>query len=314
MMFFDWGSMARRFQTLHPWMIAGMVLLLGAGCTLVTSLSGFSGGAEDADAGGPVEGGAPEAAPRTDAAMQTKDGAPAPSTAAAVYRAAVMADQPIAYYRFGDQGSGAFLKDEVDQVYVAVTTGTRELGVPGIFADGSDTALRLTNGSIPIDSPAGNGTLDFPGVAPFTMELWVKPTALSGEFARNMDQTPAFTNKTGLTFGFYGDAHVRGERWIDGEIWMYAETPTHDSAQKIPTDRFHHIALVFSGTTMQVFVDGTTGEGGPTRPDPAGGMPLNSVPFVAGQNLNAVVDELAFYDKALTAVQVAKHIAAAQPK
>ena len=159
-----------------------------ASCGLVESLGGLTGdaGPDDpgrtqpvargttpsADAGetsSPADGAVGEAAP--DAAVDSagQHGRPVdspPEGPTSVYRAAVLSDTPLAYWRLGE-ASGTVAHDETGNGHDGRTPGRRQLGVAGALTGNPDTALHLDGTSCVVDV---GEDFDFAGQAPFTLE------------------------------------------------------------------------------------------------------------------------------------------------
>ena len=81
------------------------------------------------------------------------------------YAKAVLADEPLAYFRLGEGVGRVEAINLVDDAHPGVYDETVKLGVPGAISGDPDTAAQF--GDI----------LGFSGRAPFTMEAWVKPNA-----------------------------------------------------------------------------------------------------------------------------------------
>lgn len=175
------------------------------------------------------------------------------------------------------------------------TTGT--LGEPGVVDDG-DTAWR------------GRGVLH-PGVddrplrgPASTVELWVRtgerPAAredLLFDGVRSIYDEPLAAVRVALT-----DGHVEA---------VITPTRTAEVSLKapdaLPTDSWHHIAFTRDGVTTRLYVDGVQ-VAQAADPDTAGGNPS---PYWAFGSSNypptGALDELALYDRALSAETVLAH-------
>src|SRR4051812_34825637 len=111
-----------------------MVSFSGA-CSLLTDLSGFSGG--PVDAGPPI---AMEAGSDAEAGAPLDAGVDAPPDAGSAYAAAVLADGPIAYLRLGDPMGGTAADATGHGNSGTLGTG-HTFGVPGALANDPNTAL-----------------------------------------------------------------------------------------------------------------------------------------------------------------------------
>jgi len=265
---------------------------LGA-CTLTTSLEGLTGG-HDA--------GALDAA-RSDAARGPADasaeggGDPTPSA----YRATIIGDGPVAYYRLSDTGNVA--KDEISG-HNGTVIGTLSHG-PGAIAGDSDGALVGT----------GQGWIDIAQIYPFTgnatysIEAWVAPqqsSTLTGVLSRNI-ATPGNPPVDGYSLysGNGALSPIMG-RWL---------TNNQESASGpgLTPGTFAHVVGTYDGMTLRVYVNGVlVGNGSSTQMLSA---PSTDLAIAATRNgtygyFVGSLDEIALYDKVLPIERIAAHYAA----
>lgn len=274
--------------------IAACAAAVVAACTLVTSLDGLS------------EGAAPGVADAKDERGFVGDGSVDERSDGAIatsrYATAVLADKPILYYRFGEKG-GAPARDEVTGATTAYPVSGGKLGVAGALAGDPDTAIAL-DGSFKLKLAQ---RVDFQGVTPFSVEVWLSPTttATGGGFIVDHEAWDGrrgwLLSANSVRFGF--------ERWFDGgSSSIGVEQPAVDG-------EWHHVIMSFDGTTQRLYIDGlrrTTG----MRPVP---LVVIGVPWtVGGQNcaqcsgngFTGSVDELAIYGSALSEERIAAHFGA----
>ena len=110
--------------------------------------------------------------PMEGGALRSQDARPSP--AANLYRATVLADGPISYWRLGE-ASGTTAADELG-VHAGAYVGAPALGVPGALASDANTAVGL-NGISQSVSIAGSSAFRFSGTAAFSAEVWFKHVA-----------------------------------------------------------------------------------------------------------------------------------------
>jgi hypothetical protein len=232
----------------------------------------------------------------TDAAGPEEAGADAGS----VYAAAVMADRPALYARFGERSGPSAVEaaGHHDGTYPA--TGVT-LGVAGALTGDVDTAIELVGGAA-IRFPDG---VDFAGNGPFSVEVWMRrDPSLPDAFILDHETYP----RTGWSL-FASGSSIFFERWGKGEH------PVAAANQAVPDQAWHYLAATYDGQTMKLYVDGALGEAKPASNAIAavtGGW------SVGGQNcecqsnfLAGGLDELAVYDHALEPSQIAAHYQAA---
>jgi hypothetical protein len=200
----------------------------------------------------------------------------------------VAADQPVGYWRLGDaSGTVASAVAGPAGRYL----GGFGLGSPGVVT--GNTAVRLlgVNGYISVPDAPALDTADA-----FTLEAWVKRTTIGtsqGLFA-----------KGAKSYQVYFDASnqlVLRDTGI-GEI-------ARTTVGLTDTASFHHIALTKSAATVKLYFDGVDRTG-----TVANRALLNTADALLIGNgagyLNGTIDEVAVYNRALTAARIAAHIAA----
>ena len=155
--------------------VAAMTIVTGLGaCSLTTSLDGLSNG-DVVETPGGSDATSPDAATSDvaiDTATDTGTNADAEAGAAG-YRAVVLADAPLAYYRLDDQGTTA--KDETgahDGVYMGAPTHAS-----GAIAGDANKAAVFDGSSDYVDV---GDVLPFLATAPFTIEAWASPASTTG--------------------------------------------------------------------------------------------------------------------------------------
>ncbi len=268
-------------------------------CALTTDLDELSGTPNGgADAGGATssEGGAVlDAARGTDAN---------PSTS---YAAEVLADTPVAYYRFEDSADAETAKDEVGNRTAAVITQSAKgvlFGEPGAVGNG-----------VTLDSSSSfdiGDVFDFSGKAPFTLELWVKPKATDG--GGDLIIKRPNSRPDGYLFGL-----------TDGKPSFFAMSSapiTPDTRVSLGADAETQLPLAFTHLVVTVayrfqkgnatlYVNGVASPiGGYDSP---GDMPDTDAHLLMGRYFDGTLDEVAIYDKALAPERILAHYNAGKP-
>lgn len=270
-----------------------LVVFLPA-CSLLTPLDGFS------EVSAPV----PDAALASEDGGIDADGAPPSGDGAApsAYAAAVMADAPLAYLRFGEAAPPA-ARDETGRMTGTYSLVGVKLGAPGALSNDPDTAVEL-DGSGQITMPPG---AEFAGNAPYTVEIWVKQALSSSPIAFLVDHESWSGERRGWMLGA-GTVQLFVER--------YASSTANHSRSVQPLDtEWHHVAAVYDGARHLVYVDGALGVVSDAL---ALAIPAISMPWsighqncaCTGNSFVGILDELAIYDKALPASRVAAHFKA----
>jgi hypothetical protein len=278
----------------------GLVLVLGAlaassGCSLLTNFDGFGGGSSDSGT----------TAPGRDAAAMDVGATGAPDTGpASGYPAAVLADGPLAYWRLGEPSGSRTCVDQSGHGHDATVIGTVTLGVPGALTNDSNTAVQFDGMSGSID--AGD-ILDAPSPAPFSWEVWVKPTSIGAFrdfFSRITYDTKGNPVAGTYMFAWQGAGMNLGfERWVGGAAVMAVDTPGLTAGAWA-----HLVGTVDASGTGVVFINGVQAGTAGTM---GGTVPATAAHILFGASLPCVLDEIAIYDHALSAQSVAAHWAAA---
>lgn len=292
------------------WDARRLLFLLGpaalAGSACIVSVDGLSGGAfPDTDAS-PVEGsstadGSSRDADASDAAdaVVPKDGAVS-SDAASMYRAIVVADAPLAYFRL-DEASGTTAMDSSGFGNHSPYSAGFTFGAAGAIVHDPDTAVTLdgAGGCVAMNSNFGN----FSGTNPFTLEVWAKPSMLDAIYrmAFSREAYVGTGHQAMFLFARGGDA-LGFQRIVDDTLVQILVSP--------PTlNVFSHIVATYDGAELALYVNGV--EVGRT-PDARSMPPISAPLYVGCGGVNAhgftgVLDEAAIYNKALPATVVGMH-------
>ncbi len=223
--------------------------------------------------------------------------------ASTAYAAAVLADGPILYLRLDDQDSAARDSSPAqnDGIYLG---GVTHLATGALDEDSGAASFDGDNDEIGLnDSPALRLNGDF------TIELWVRaaPTELA---------YPGVVRKGDPSFGGTGYLiYYRGTNINN----MVFKRDGHDDlcADMTPlsVDRFHHYAVVHRKVdkTLTWYADGEE-DTAYTDIDFSVDEDDGDISFARGDSFGAeALDEIAFYDRALTREQLLAHLDAAHP-
>ncbi len=247
-----------------------------------------------------------DAAPTDADAGVTKPDAPVdapPDAPSSVYRTAVLADTPLAYWRLGEK-SGTVAHDETGHGYDGTYTGTYTLGTPGPLAGDPDTAVTLDGVTGQVDV---GDNFDFTGQVPFSFEAWVKPAVIDNEY-RHVVTKMAFNGLGNPQVGTYvileqGSTILGFERWQAGATELTVETASFPAAGS-----WAHVVATYDGSVGDLYVDGAVVQASAS----SGGVTASGVHMLWGNLLQGVIDEIVVYDQALPAARVAAHYQAAQ--
>ena len=270
--------------------IGSAAALLVASCTLLTDTDGIAGieSARGVDASrlqDAIERDAPD--PRV-----VEGGADAPVVNK--YRNAILADAPLAYFPF-DEPSGAPLATDVVGAKVAAVFDTGvTFGAPGIVgsAVGFGGTGYLKAGDV----------LDWIGDAPVTIEFWIKVTPTSANDQLVLQKRAGDdSGLSGFVFYIHGVPPI-----IQLEAWRVSGT--RSAWMTLPDAGFVHVVYTYDpdgGPHLYTNAVQTS-----TAYPGSGGAPDTSAPLRIGEQVVGFIDELAFYDHAISPERVAAHYGA----
>jgi hypothetical protein len=233
------------------------------------------------------------------------DGAPT-----SPYRALVLADAPLAYWRMG-ASSGTTVADETGRGNDLLLEGTVTLGAPGALRGDDDAAIHF-DGTTTSAHARDARAFDFTARHPFTLEAWGRRAIGTDPYQQ-------------LFAGYAGaDVASRNGYLLQNDLnstqtsfyWYGATTAVRASAATLPLDQWSHCVATFDGTSMRLYVDDVAGSSVDVQ---IGELTSHSTPFVVGgspyntSRWSGDLDEVAVYDHALSVEQIAAHHAAALP-
>ena len=249
------------------------------------------------------------------------------------YAQVVVADDPVGYWRLNEPDGSGTATDAVGSFDATYTpgSGTITFGVPTGIPHETDTAVTLTNS--PTSTAAGATVripyaLELNPFGSFSVECWLQPSrkAIDG----NDYRTPISSQRTGdgpIGWHVYQDPS-------DTFIWVlwnghWSQTWVNASMTPVVANNWYHLVLTYDGTTFVIYVNGTAA-GSATDPGfvQVGNRPAgdNPGPYAytydgAGETVfgwradsdwklyAGAIDDVAIFNKALTAEQVKLHYA-----
>jgi hypothetical protein len=258
---------------------AAMVLFAAGGtsaCSVLTSFDGFGG---DPGASGVL-------------------GGSSSGGAASRYRAAILADKPLAYWRFGE-ASGATATDETGNGNAATIGSGVAWGATGALLNEANTAVGLVGAQ---GLQIGNGGFNFPGTDAFSLEGWVTlsapPDANSRHlYMKNDDKNPAGRQAYGMYLQA-GDG-LAFERYVNSGL-RRLEAP----APSVNT--WTYFVATYNGTGLALYVNAVFVA---NISDTRSQLPIPNPEYLGcdsftNPSVEGALDEFAVYDYALTQNQV----------
>lgn len=250
-----------------------------------------------------LAGGSLAAAQSTPPAEQQQ--APQPAQDSAYSNAVRATAGLVGYWRLGETDGDRAI-DSSGQGRDGAYAAAAEQGAQGLITADPNLAVRLSG------KPEGwvdaGDTLDFAGLAPFTVEAWIGPGPFAAPYPRLVQKEGADLTSRRQGWLLYlskETGRIGFERWRDGEADVVI-TP-----DALPIDTVTHVVAVYNGETMRLYIDGKAVSEGPSRRE------LTDTPFTFrigarsdGANpYYGIVDEVAVYEVALDDATIAAHYA-----
>jgi hypothetical protein len=230
------------------------------------------------------------------------------------YPQAVLKDRPSSYWRLGET-SGTLAAD-VAGFNDATYTGPLTLGQEGAISGDPNTAVLFSASGSAAEAPY---TPTLNPTTPFSVEFFAKPSQ-SGQIQRcvigsqNRDVgRSGYAIYQGLNGNFW-EVHMGDASTV--QIWLYGKDP-------VVAGQWYHVVLVYTpaDTTAaaRIYVNGLDNTDY-VNSDLAGNfLANNSKPFDIGSRMglgvpyNGTVDEVAWYNYALSPAQIKSHMSAGVP-
>jgi Concanavalin A-like lectin/glucanases superfamily/PEP-CTERM motif len=219
---------------------------------------------------------------------------------------AVLADSPIAYWRFGEAPGATTASDSAighDGTYSAVGIALGQAGIGG----GDTGALfdgATGRGTVPDDAELGPDTI--------TMEALLRWDGPNG-FQQRVLEKSFFAGGEQASYGL----SILPDGTIRVEIRAGGGPSSHTTSTAITAGSNAHVAATFDGTSVVVYLNGALvlDELAATPGNLQDGInPLGiGNQFERDRPFLGLIDELALYDHALSAGQIGEHFGALSP-
>lgn len=250
----------------------------------------------------------------TGASLQSSEQANEPLTSLAEQ---VLADRPVAYYRFNESpGSTTVLDSSGNNHHSVAVEGGVTLGMPGL---GLGDRAALFNGITGRIIVPNSETLNPPRITMEAVVRWNGPTAV---------QQRILEKQSWIGIAQYGlsiDAgHVRVELHLKS-----SEDKIAKSARMIELGTTTHIVAIYDGVVIRIYLNGTIDSTTPVNPpgidlDIKWPNDLLEVTLVIGdrydsnpqqhRTFNGLIDEVAIYEHPLSDDRIRIHALAASPQ
>lgn len=210
-----------------------------------------------------------------------------------LYQSAVLRLNPVGYWRLGETGGN--LADSSGNGYSMTVHGSPAYGDAGAIVADSNTAVGF-NGSntwftgAHISQITGN---------PVTLEGWINPASFASGALMAILTCVA-------------DAHTGYALWVNAatqKVNLGNENGGNfDSTTSVLLDAWQHVVGVINGAASAIYINGApAGTGTVNVGISASPIRIASETDLPNLVMNGVLDELAVYNKVLTAAQIANH-------
>lgn len=287
-------------------------------CSLLTSVSGLSGGEASPTSDGSSGG---DTGVEASNALDATSSADAPTATDAAdprflaYGNAVLADTPVAYWRF-EETALPTARDERG-AHHGLYAFSPTLGEPGIAGG---RAVRLPAGQRSHVTQA-DLAFRFPGNQPYAVEVWLQIGKLGGNQWLAGTEGPASPDpRTGWSLFVTDVGGVAYEVWgapfVDGgslqRRGIYATSAPFDVA------RFHHVVMTYNGAVISMWLDGAKRASFTDTTDApdTGTLMLGCRRTPTGVTAcldDGVLDEVAIYDHPLVEARILAHYVLGKP-
>lgn len=222
-----------------------------------------------------------------------------PCKAAADYRNAVIADKPLAYFRFDNDG-GTTTRDESGGTSVC-TAGSSVVSATGAHPCSAGIELIDAAGSY----LGCNGPFGFPGKAPFSIEGWIFPLAID-DHARHIATNQTSSFRAG--YDLYVQDGSLGKK-LAFELFA-AGTGQCTGLATLVEGRWSYILATYDGNEVTVRVNDAPAEKSSCNNGPGAGLQL-TLGANTGKDEHFVgkMDEMAIYSFVLSKAQADAHFA-----
>jgi len=213
------------------------------------------------------------------------------------YMPLVLADAPVAYWRLGES-SGTTATDEVGS-FNGTYVNSPTLGVSGRMAN--NTAVTFASAS---SQDITIGDISAADAGDATYAIWVKTSTASAQYA--MSEGLSTSNNNQCRLGVNSSGKAIAEVIIPVPVTTFTVTGT----TTINDGGWYHLALVKTGTTLRLYVNGRE-EG--TAATGLGSFSVDRATIAAARASstsnywNGTLDEPAIWRRALTATEILEH-------
>jgi hypothetical protein len=219
---------------------------------------------------------------------------------APLYAQVVLSDGPASYWPL-DETAGTSATDTLGTATGTYTNGPTLNQPSGVKHAGTAVTFDGVNDFVNVAD-----VHDFDGTVPFSVEVWLNPTAATSQYRRIIGKED--TNQYGwrLVLAGTGGSPPNRVSFIRQDA---AGNETAASPSALQPGTWYHVVGTYDGTTMRMYVNGAqvdTNTSSRSIPNHASALTMG-VKNGGGAYLGGTLDEVAVYGYALSATQVSDH-------
>jgi hypothetical protein len=219
---------------------------------------------------------------------------------APLYAQVILSDSPASYWKL-DESAGTSAADAAGTATGTYTNGPLLNQPSGVKHAGTAVTFDGTDDYVTVSD-----VHDFAGTAPFSVEVWVNPTAPTSQYRRII--TKEDTNQYGwrLVLAATTGSPPNRASFIRQDA---AGNESAASPSALQTGAWSHVVGTYDGTTMRLYVNGVqvdTKTSSRSIPNHASALSMG-IKDGGGAYLGGMLDEVAVYNSVLTAQQVTDH-------
>jgi hypothetical protein len=225
------------------------------------------------------------------------------------YADVVLADTPVAYWRFRETPGTTTIEDVTGNGHTGTLNGTASLGEGGLLSDPTDHSI-LFDGSTGYVEVPDSAPLRFGGTV--SLEAWISPSTFANASAMSYPRIIGKGNAGGTGHTLCVEKNATADTAL-ARVELEGLTPfTLDGSTVLLPNKIHHLVATFDGTTVRMYVDGQL-DGAQAV---TGILQTSTAPLDIGRRPDAMrywqglVDEVAVYDHVLSPERIAAHYAA----
>jgi hypothetical protein len=236
-------------------------------------------------------------APLADAPLPVDSTMP-DTDASSTYFNEVLVDGPVGYFRLGEV-DGPMAINQVPGGPDGTYFGVVQLGLAGALRGDGDTAIgldRATTGYVDVGD-----NYDFPDLAPFSLEAWVKPPSpVDADYHEIVSKWHDPPGRAGIELFYIGN-EVRFAREVDDS------TLDTLAAGALPGGVYTHVVATYDGSMMRLYFNGSP-VGSKASVLPLADNPISFQIGIGGSaGFTGTLDEVAVYNRALPQERVMAH-------